>query len=171
MCGMSAFSHLPDAEPMQIWEGVVGRVVEGERVTMALIELAAGCVIPEHRHHNEQLGVCIAGSLRFRIGDETRDVGPGDGWRILGDIPHQVETGPDGAVGAGVVRPCALRLGRPRTAPVSRSGPVLTAGAPTDRVTAGMAAAAPNLVAGWVRGEAPVALGSTHGVSGGLHFT
>ena len=98
MCGMSAFSHLPDAEPVQIWEGVVGRVVEGERVTMALIELAAGCVIPEHRHHNEQLGVCIAGSLRFRIGDETRDVGPGDGWRILGDIPHQVQTGPDGAV-------------------------------------------------------------------------
>jgi quercetin dioxygenase-like cupin family protein len=98
MRDMSAFSHLPDVEPLQIWEGVVGRVVQGERVTMALIELAAGCVIPEHRHHNEQLGVCITGSLRFRIGDETRDIGPGDGWRIRGDVPHQVETGVDGAV-------------------------------------------------------------------------
>ena len=38
--------------------------------------------MPEHRHDNEQLGVLIRGSMRFRIGDETRDLTPGDTWRV-----------------------------------------------------------------------------------------
>jgi quercetin dioxygenase-like cupin family protein len=95
---MSSFGSLTEMVPLRIWDGVVGRVVEGERITMAVIELAPGRVVPEHSHENEQLGVCIAGSLRFTIGDETRRVGQGDTWRILGGVPHQVETGPEGAV-------------------------------------------------------------------------
>jgi quercetin dioxygenase-like cupin family protein len=95
---MSAFAGQDDLTPLRIWDGVVARPVEGERTTFAIVELDANCSVPEHRHHNEQIGVCIAGSVRFRIGDETRDIGPGDTWCILGDVPHQVDAGPDGAL-------------------------------------------------------------------------
>jgi quercetin dioxygenase-like cupin family protein len=54
--------------------------------------------VPEHRHDNEQLGVLIRGSMRFRIGEETREFGPGASWRILSNTPHEVTAGPEGAL-------------------------------------------------------------------------
>lgn len=95
---MSAFAAISTLPAQRIWDGVVGRVVHGENLTLAVVELEPGSVIPEHSHENEQVGVCVAGSLRFRIGDETRELGPGHTWRVPAQRPHEVKTGPDGAV-------------------------------------------------------------------------
>ena len=43
--------------------------------------------------------------MLFRCGDEERELGPGGTWRILGDVPHSVVTGPDGAVVIDVFTP------------------------------------------------------------------
>ena len=91
--------------PQQIWDGVLGRSVHGERVTLGVIELDPGSVVPEHSHENEQLGVVLSGSLVFRVGDETRELGPGGTWRIPANTPHAVETGPKGAVVIDVFSP------------------------------------------------------------------
>jgi quercetin dioxygenase-like cupin family protein len=102
---MSAFDELPSLRPLPIWDGVAVRAVEGERVTLGVIELDPGAVIPEHAHENEQLGVVLAGSMRFRIGDEEREVAPGSTWSIPANVPHSVEVGPDGCVAAEVFAP------------------------------------------------------------------
>ena len=60
---------------------------------------------PEHRHPNEQLGILLRGSMRFRIGDEERDLLPGGTWRILANVPHEVHVGPEGAVCIDVFSP------------------------------------------------------------------
>lgn len=83
---------------LAIWDGVTGRVVQGERGTLVVVELEPGSVVPEHSHDNEQLGVCAAGSLTFRIGEESRELGPGDTWLIQSNAPHEVHVGPEGAV-------------------------------------------------------------------------
>jgi quercetin dioxygenase-like cupin family protein len=89
------FAALP---VIDLWgETVRGRRVEGQRVTLALVELARNAVVPGHRHEHEQLGMCITGQLRFTVGDEVRDVGPGGTWRIPSGVYHQVAVGPDGA--------------------------------------------------------------------------
>jgi unsaturated pyranuronate lyase len=67
-------------------------------VTMAVIELDPSSVVPEHSHEHEQIGVCVAGSLTYRVGDEARELGPGDTWWIRGGMSHEVRTGPEGAV-------------------------------------------------------------------------
>ena len=72
--------------------------MHGERITLGIVELDPDSVVPEHRHENEQLGMCLAGSLDFRVGDETRALGPGDTWSIPADVPHEVHVGPEGAV-------------------------------------------------------------------------
>ncbi len=102
---MSVFGELAELAPLRIWDGVSGRVVAGERVTLCLVELDAGCVVPEHRHENEQVGILLSGSVTFRIGDEARELGPGGTWSIPANAPHSVETGPDGAVVAEVFAP------------------------------------------------------------------
>jgi len=91
--------------PQQIWDGVLGRSVHGERVTLGVIELDPGSVVPEHSHENEQLGVVLSGSLVFRVGDDTRELGPGGTWRIPANTPHEVRTGLDGAVVIDVFAP------------------------------------------------------------------
>src|SRR5689334_395816 len=95
---MDAFSGTDRLEHLRIWDGVTAQAVEGERTTLAVVDLAPGAAVPEHRHPNEQLGILVRGSMRFRIGAETRELGPGDTWRILGDVPHEVTAGPDGAL-------------------------------------------------------------------------
>ncbi|MBB5078840.1 cupin domain-containing protein [Nonomuraea endophytica] len=90
--------ELREITPTRIWEGVVARVVEGDELTLAVVELPPGGLVPEHRHHNEQLGVCVSGTLTFRAGDESREFGPGGTWRVLAGVPHEVLAGPDGAV-------------------------------------------------------------------------
>jgi quercetin dioxygenase-like cupin family protein len=102
---VSAFGNVHAGELRRIWEGVHGRVVHGERLTLGVIELDANSVIPEHAHEHEQLGMCLSGSLRFRVGDETRELGPGETWTIPGNVPHEVHVGAQGAVVIDVFAP------------------------------------------------------------------
>ena len=102
---MSAFDDAAAIGPQPIWDGVVVRAVHGERITLGVVELDPGAVVPEHRHENEQLGMVLSGSLEFRVGEETRALGPGGSWRIPSNEPHEVRAGPDGAVVIDVFAP------------------------------------------------------------------
>ena len=102
---MSAFADLSALPPQQIWDGVVGRTVHGERVTFSLVELDPDVTVPEHSHENEQLGVVLTGALTFTVGAETRELGPGQSWCITAHVPHSVVAGRDGAVLVEVFSP------------------------------------------------------------------
>ncbi len=103
---MSELVDLGTIAPFDVWgEAVRARKIEGENITMAIVELAPGAVVQEHRHVQEQLGICIEGRVMFTIGDETRELGPGGTWRILSEVPHAVTAGPDGAVVIDVFSP------------------------------------------------------------------
>ena len=102
---MTAFGNVSSLELQRIWEGVHGRIVHGDRLTFGVLELDPGSEVPEHSHDNEQLGMCLEGSLVFRVGDETRELGPGDTWCIAGNVPHEVQVGDDGAVVIDVFNP------------------------------------------------------------------
>jgi quercetin dioxygenase-like cupin family protein len=103
---MGNLVELDTVSPFDVWgDAVRARRIQGDKVTLAVVELAPNAVVPEHRHPNEQLGMVITGWVSFRIDDETREFGPGGTWRILGDHPHQVTAGPDGAVVIDVFSP------------------------------------------------------------------
>ncbi len=103
---MSNLEDLADFPLLAIWgETVRARRVQGERITLAIVELAPNAVVPEHRHAAEQLGMVIQGRMHFTVDGETRDLGPGGTWRILGDRPHDVVAGPEGAVVIDVFTP------------------------------------------------------------------
>jgi quercetin dioxygenase-like cupin family protein len=102
---VSAFEELARMRPIPIWDGVIARTVEGEGCSFAVVELDPDSVVPEHSHPNEQLGLVIRGSISFRVADETRNLGPGETWRIAPDTPHEVRTGPEGAIVLDVFAP------------------------------------------------------------------
>jgi unsaturated pyranuronate lyase len=118
------FDDLVKIAPQDIWDGVVVRAVHGKRLTLGVVELAPSSVVPEHRHDNEQLGLVLDGSLTFRIGDETRELGPGGTWNIPSDVPHEVTAGPEGAVVLDLFAPGrADWLDKPAAAPRTPNWP------------------------------------------------
>jgi quercetin dioxygenase-like cupin family protein len=102
---VTAFDELAAIGPHAIWDGVAARVVEGERITLAVVELDPGAVVPEHAHEQEQLGIVLQGTVNFRVADETRELGPGETWRILSNVPHEVIAGTEGATVIDVFSP------------------------------------------------------------------
>lgn len=102
---MGVFGSVSALDLQRIWEGVHARVVHGERLTLGVVELDPGSVVPEHSHEQEQLGICLSGSLVFRVGDESRELSAGETWCIPGNVPHEVHVGPDGAVVIDVFAP------------------------------------------------------------------
>jgi quercetin dioxygenase-like cupin family protein len=95
---VSAFGGIDRHEHLRIWDGVTAQAVEGDRTTLAIVDLEPNSTVPEHHHDNEQLGILVRGGMRFRVADETRELVPGDTWRILSQRPHEVTAGPEGAL-------------------------------------------------------------------------
>lgn len=102
---MTDLADLAELTPIQIFDGIRVRRVEGDLLTLAVVELDPMAVVPEHRHAHEQLGMVITGRMDFRVGEERRTLGPGGTWRIRSDVPHQAQAGPDGAVVIDVFAP------------------------------------------------------------------
>jgi quercetin dioxygenase-like cupin family protein len=73
-------------------------MLNGEALTLAQITLAAGAVVPEHEHPNEQIATVVSGRLRFVVGGEEREVAPGESVLIPGGVPHRVEVLEDAVV-------------------------------------------------------------------------
>ena len=94
---MGAFADLTEIARLRLFEGVTGRVVGGRGLTLAFVELDPSSIVPEHSHPHEQIGVCVSGSLSFRIGNEERELTAGGTWEIPGGVPHEVRVGAEGA--------------------------------------------------------------------------
>jgi quercetin dioxygenase-like cupin family protein len=74
-------------------------------LSLGVVELDPGAVAQEHHHEHEQLGMVISGTITFRIGDEIRELGPGETWTIPSNMPHEATAGPEGAVLIDVFAP------------------------------------------------------------------
>lgn len=102
---MSIFTSFSTVRPYKIWAGAVARAVNGERMTMALVDLEPNLDVPEHHHVNEQLGFVVLGKITMTIGGEARELSAGEAYAIKGDVPHSARTGPEGATVIDVFAP------------------------------------------------------------------
>lgn len=66
-------------------------LAHGERTMMTQFRLAAGSHLPRHSHPHEQTGYLLSGRLRFTVGEESHELGPGDSWCIPGGVEHSVD--------------------------------------------------------------------------------
>ena len=70
------------------------RIITGDRMMITHVYLKKGCMVPRHRHENEQITYVLEGTLRFRLGEggeEQVDVHAGEVLTIPGNLPHSAE--------------------------------------------------------------------------------
>jgi quercetin dioxygenase-like cupin family protein len=80
-----------DATPVEMLPGVVRRTMSiSERMMLIDVVLEKGAVVPFHSHPHEQIGYLASGRVLFELGDERRELGPGDSWLVPPNVLHQV---------------------------------------------------------------------------------
>lgn len=65
------------------------RTPHGENLMLSLVEMKEGAEVPLHQHPHEQAGIVLEGRMELTIGDETREVGPGEMYIIPGGVEHR----------------------------------------------------------------------------------
>jgi quercetin dioxygenase-like cupin family protein len=103
----------------EVTDGVhLADLAAGERMSMKRWRVESGETLPAHRHHNEQIGYVISGSLTAVIEGEEHTLEPGDSYVFPSDEHHGAENRDDEpAIGIGVLSPPRdePRWGRSRT--------------------------------------------------------
>lgn len=76
----------------QVLPGILLKTLaHGEKTLLAQFRLEEGARLPLHSHPHEQTGWLVSGRMRFTIGSETIEAGPGDSWCIPGGVLHSAE--------------------------------------------------------------------------------
>jgi quercetin dioxygenase-like cupin family protein len=65
----------------------------GDGIMLSLVEFQPRAAVELHSHPHEQMGMLLEGELTFVIGGETHVLGPGDMWRIPGNVEHSAIAG------------------------------------------------------------------------------
>jgi unsaturated pyranuronate lyase len=71
------------------------RLVTGERVMLAEVTLAKGCLVPGHRHEHEQLTQVMRGALKFWVGDNDAEelvLREGEVLHLPSNVWHRAES-------------------------------------------------------------------------------
>ena len=80
------------ANYISVLEGIqIKTLCYGESTLMTEFLLQKDAVLPEHSHPYEQTGYLVKGKLCLHIGEEWKELVPGDSWNIAKDIPHKAE--------------------------------------------------------------------------------
>jgi quercetin dioxygenase-like cupin family protein len=87
---MSRFFPTTECGHHTIFGTVPIRTYAGEHMQLSWVDIPAGGVVDWHSHANEQMGAMVSGRAIFYIGDEVKELGPGDMYCIPGNVKHKV---------------------------------------------------------------------------------
>jgi quercetin dioxygenase-like cupin family protein len=82
------WAKVADIPPHLPLPGVEMRAIGGGKLTLSFVTIAAGAHVPIHSHPHEQAGTVLEGTVLMVIGDETREIGPGDTYVVPPHVPH-----------------------------------------------------------------------------------
>ena len=88
-----------------IFPGVEIRTAAGAGIMLSVVHFEPNSLVADHCHPHEQMGMMISGRLEFTVGGFTRVLGPGDIWRIPGNVVHRVRAFDEPAVALDVFHP------------------------------------------------------------------
>jgi quercetin dioxygenase-like cupin family protein len=102
---VSVYQAVSTLKPARIWDGVLARVVHGDRVTIGFVDIDPDVQVPEHRHENEQVGFVQRGSVTMVVAGQSRELGVGETYTIASQVPHSAKAGSAGASVVDVFAP------------------------------------------------------------------
>jgi len=102
---VDVFQAVAKLKPSRIWDGVLARVVNGERLSIGFVDIDPNVQVPEHRHENEQVGFVLRGSVTMVVGGKARELQVGETYTITSQVPHSAKAGAEGVSVVDVFAP------------------------------------------------------------------
>ena len=102
---MSVFQAVATLKPTRIWDGVLARALNADRVTIGFVDIEPNVLVPEHRHENEQVGFVLRGSVTMMVDGQSRELRVGETYTIASQLPHSAKAGADGVSVVDVFAP------------------------------------------------------------------
>jgi quercetin dioxygenase-like cupin family protein len=89
----SPFANLDEREPYPIFPGVRLQAIAGDQVFLGRVTYEPGTTVARHSHeHTEQVMLILEGSVAMTIGDDTRELGPGDVCVVNRGVEHELHS-------------------------------------------------------------------------------
>jgi len=85
--GLSSWNSIPIEQLNPLMSR---QVVHTERLTIALLKISKGAVVPRHSHENEQVTQVVSGALLFKMPEGDVTVPPGGVLVLKSHLPHEV---------------------------------------------------------------------------------
>jgi quercetin dioxygenase-like cupin family protein len=99
-------AHADQLGSVEVRHGVSRRVFTGDGATLAWTTLEPGHTPRPHSHDHEQIVYIVSGRVRFTVGDESAEMGPGDVLLVPPNVEHFAETlGDEPAVDLSIFTP------------------------------------------------------------------
>jgi quercetin dioxygenase-like cupin family protein len=90
---VSAFRTWKDVEPWRIFPTVDLHAIAGDQVFLGRVTYEPGTTVQRHSHeHTEQVMLILEGSVLVTIGDEIREMGPGDVCVVNRGVEHELHS-------------------------------------------------------------------------------
>ena len=86
---MTGFHALKDLPEEKVTDKITRRILVGDKEMIVWWSMKAGVHAEAHRHPHEQMFVMFRGTMRLRIGSETRECRAGDVGVIPGGVEHE----------------------------------------------------------------------------------
>jgi quercetin dioxygenase-like cupin family protein len=102
---MSVYQAVATLKPTKIWDGVLARTVNGERLSIGFVDIDPNVRVPEHTHENEQVGFVLRGSVTMVVDGQSRELRVGETYTIASQVPHSATAGADGVSVVDVFAP------------------------------------------------------------------
>ena len=102
---MNTYQAVAKLKPARIWDGVLARVVNGDRLTIGFVDIDPNVQVPEHRHENEQVGFVLRGSVTMTVNGQSRELRVGETYTIGSQVAHAARAGADGVSVVDVFAP------------------------------------------------------------------
>ena len=96
----SPFTHGEDAPVIEMRElegrplptaASIRELLWGDKAVLVEMSAPAGFIAEPHTHDHESLVYLVSGRIRAAVGDETRELGPGDAVLHPIGVPHHIE--------------------------------------------------------------------------------
>ena len=89
----SPFANLEAREPFAIFPGVSLQAIAGDQVFLGRVTYEPGTTVARHSHeHTEQVMLILEGSVAVTIGEETRELEPGDVCVVNRGVEHELHS-------------------------------------------------------------------------------
>jgi quercetin dioxygenase-like cupin family protein len=87
----ASFFRWSDVPSEQVKPDISRRLITGERIMLAQVDLQRGCIVPQHAHVHEQMTYVLEGCLRLTVGSDgetTHDLRAGEVIHLPSSVPH-----------------------------------------------------------------------------------